>query len=96
MQKSNRSGSLFLSDGQYVGSPIEPSKENIHTSQFKDINSSRTNQTTPINSTRSILCSSNQARISCSHKYRARAIHKTISLTNQRYVGIKKYDEKPF
>jgi hypothetical protein len=29
-------------------------------------------------------------------KYRARATYKTISSTNQRYAGIKKYYEKPF
>jgi hypothetical protein len=55
-----------------------PSKENIPTSPFEDIHPSHTNQTNLMHSTRSIICSSNQARMSCSHKYRATATHKTI------------------
>jgi hypothetical protein len=38
----------------------------------------------------------NQTKFLRSHKYRARATHKTISSANQRYTGIKKDDKTPF
>jgi hypothetical protein len=72
-----------------------PTKENIPTFPFKDMHSSSTNKTNPMHLTRSITCSNNQARMLWSHN-RARATHKPISSTNQRYAGIKKYDEKYF
>jgi hypothetical protein len=55
-----------------------------------------TNQTKPIHTTRSNICSNNKTKFLRSHKYRARARHKTISTRNQRYAAIKKYDEKRF
>jgi hypothetical protein len=73
-----------------------PIKENIPTSQFEDIHSSRTNQTNPIHSARSNICSSNQTQIICSHKHRARATYKPTPSANQLYAVIKKYYEKPF
>jgi hypothetical protein len=61
-----------------------PTKENIPTSPF-----SCTDRTVTIHSTRSYICSNNQIKFLRSHKYRARAILKPVSL-NQRYAGIKK------
>jgi hypothetical protein len=71
-------------------------KENIPVTPFETIHSSCTNQTYLIHSTSSNICSINKTKFICSHKYRARATHKPTLSANQRYTGIKKYDEKPF
>jgi hypothetical protein len=73
-----------------------PTKENTPTSPFKNIHSSRTNQTYPMHSTRSNISSKNQTKFLHSHKYRAMAKYNPDSSANQRYARIKKVYEKPF
>jgi hypothetical protein len=73
-----------------------PAKENIPISPFETIHSSCTYQTNLTHSTRSNICSNNQTKFLCCHKYRVRSTHKPISSANQRYTRLKKYDEKPF
>jgi hypothetical protein len=73
-----------------------PTKENIPTSPFENIHTSSTNQTNPIHSTRSNTCSNNQTKFLSSNKYRSRATRKPISSANERYTGLKKYDENLF
>jgi hypothetical protein len=71
-----------------------PTKENTHlwSKQY----TSRTNQTCPIHSTRSNICSNNRTKFLLSHKCRARATHKPTSSANQQNTGFKKYDESLF
>jgi hypothetical protein len=60
-----------------------PTKENILTSPCETIHSSCTNQTNLTYSTRSNICSNNQTKFLCCHKYRARSTHKPTSSANQ-------------
>jgi hypothetical protein len=67
-----------------------PTKENIPTSPFETIHSSVTNQTNLTYSTRSNICSNNQTKFLCCHKYRARSTHELTSSANHRYTRLKK------
>jgi hypothetical protein len=65
-----------------------PTKENILTSPFETTHSSCTNQTNLTHSTRSSICTNNQTKFLCCHKYRARSTHKPTSSANQRYTRL--------
>jgi hypothetical protein len=72
-----------------------PTKENIPPLRFKQYTfPAQIKQT--LHWTRSNICSNNQTKFLCCHKYRARSTHKPISSANQRYTRLKKYDEKHF
>jgi hypothetical protein len=69
-------------------------KKIIPVSPFETMHSSHTNQTNK-NSARSNICSNNQTKFLCSHKYRGRETHKLTLPANQGYTGLKAYDEVP-
>jgi hypothetical protein len=73
-----------------------PTKENIPTSPVEIIQSSRTDQTNPIHSSRSNISSNKQTKLLRFYKKRARETQTNVISKPAIYRTKKKYYEKPF